>query len=226
MDSAKAALLRELLSSTGWTERTRWFAKVLRQATTKADPLLLVGTPTQEPWHFAAHLTDEAQFANLPGLRPTLIRHDPPAGAPPHLAVGLDRLRDGRRGETLFVVAPDAPQERLLDRIEAAKRSGLTILSMDNGNRDLADLSHEQLVVPAPSSSELLLPDEFTEETVAELARAADSIPAVSFGAVEHLVSLAAGEPMALLRTGSPKRAGRLSRVVEDFTVGRRSSQW
>ena len=227
MDPGRVALLRELLSATGWTERTRWFAKALRTSTANSEPLLLVGTPTEEPWHFAAHLTDEAQFADLPGLKPTLIRHQPPTDGPAHLSIGLERLTDGRRGETVFVVAPDAPAEALLDRIERARKSGLTILSMDSGDRDLAGLSHEQLIVPPPSAGELLLPDEFTEETVAQLAAAADALPSVSFGAVEHLVSLAAGESMSVLgSTRPPRRSSRFARAVEDFTTGRRTTQW
>jgi hypothetical protein len=226
VDRAKAAVLGELLASSGWTDRTRWFARALRSSTAKADPLLLVGTPTEEPWHFAAHLDNEAQFADLPGLRPTLVRYSPPPGAPEHLAIGLERLEQARRGETLFVVAPDAPPESLLDRIDNAKHVGATILSIDAGNRDLAGLAHEQLVVPnlgadltSTGASGLVVPDADWD---------ADwSVPAVSFDAVEHLVSLAAGEPIGVLDlAGGRRRRNRLARLVEELTAGRGHRQW
>ncbi len=225
VDQGRAALLRELLGSSGWTDSTRWFARALRQSTAKADPLLLVGTPTEEPWHFAAHLDDESRLADLPGLKPTLIRYAPPAGAPPHLAIGLDRLRDVTRGETLFVVAPDAPPESLLDRIEYAKKGGATILSIDGGDKDLGGLANEQLIVPTTGDR---APGSLVGVRNEIVAAGADwSIPAVSFDAVEHLVSLAAGEPMATLsRAGPGRRRTRMSRLIEDLTMGRGRSQW
>lgn len=228
MDQSRATLLRELLASSGWTDRTRWFARALRQSTAKAEPLLLVGTPDEEPWHFAAHLDDESRLADLPGLKPTLVRYQPPPGAPPHLAIGLERLAEVRRGETLFVVAPDAPPEQLLDRVERARKSGLTILSIDGGDDDLADLAHEQLVVPtsgadAPGALTAVRNTLITPEAagVTEL-----SVPTVSFDAVEHLVSLAAGEPMKVLAKASSRRS-RFSRLVEETATGRRNrSEW
>ena len=111
--------------------------------------LLLVGTPTQEPWHLAAHLDDESRYAGLPTLSPTLVRWSPPPGAPPHLSYGLDRLEAADRGETLFVVAPDDPTEGLLERLADARRSGATLLTIDTGDADLAGLAHDRLIVPA-----------------------------------------------------------------------------
>jgi hypothetical protein len=225
MDQGRAALLRELLTSSGWTDRTRWFARALRQSTAKAEPLLLVGTPTEEPWHFAAHLDDEARYADLPGLRPTLIRYAPPPDAPPHLAIGLDRLREVRRGETLFVVAPDDPPESLLDRVDHAKKGGATILSIDGGDRDLGGLAHEQLIIPTSGQNAPGALIEVRNELV--VAGADWSIPGVSFDAVEHLVSLAAGEPMSVLASAKgPRRQSRLARLVEELTVGRGRTQW
>ena len=86
MDKRQVQLLRDLLASSGWVERTRDFAGSLRRSTTRPGGLLLVGTPKEEPWHLAAHLDDEARFSGRPELTPTLVRYAPPPGAPPHLA--------------------------------------------------------------------------------------------------------------------------------------------
>ena len=122
MDRARIALMRDLLAGTGWVERTRSFGQALRRAPHEAGGLLLVGTPTEEPWHFAAHLDDEARWSDLPGLAPVLVRWSPPPDAPPHLAVGLRRLEQIARGETVFVVAPDAAPEQLLERVADARK--------------------------------------------------------------------------------------------------------
>lgn len=117
---------------------------------TTAEDLLLVGTPDEEPWHFAAHLTDEAGWAGRPELAPTLVRWHVPDGAPPHLAVGLDRLSVVRR-ETLLVVSPDGSPERLLDDVRRARRSGARVLAIEAGDADLRGLAHDALTVPVHS---------------------------------------------------------------------------
>ena len=162
--------LRAALAGTGWVERTTSFARSLRTAGHPAGGLLLVGTETEEPWHLAAHLSDEARWAGLPELSPTLVRHVVPPGAPPHLAVGLDRLAAVRRGETLFVVAPEQPDEHLLERVSDVRRVGGVVLALEGGEEgsELAGLAHEGLVVPRT-----VLP----------------------FDAAGHLVSVAAGAP-------------------------------
>jgi hypothetical protein len=201
-------LLREVLSSTGWVDRTRGFARSLRRSTDTGDGLLLVGTPTQEPWHLAAHLDDESRYAGIPTLSPTLVRWAPPEGAPEHLAVGLERLEAARRGETLFIVAPDDPTEQLLERLADARRSGATLLSIDAGDSELADLAHDELVVPHRG---LVAPGEPSGLAV-PLAGLGDvdlSLPDVSFDTVQHLVSAAAGEPSLLW---TPRSAGRTER--------------
>lgn len=126
----------------------------------------MVGTPTYEPWHVTAHLDDEARLAGIPELTPTLVRWAPPAGAPPHLSVGLARLEAAQRGETLFVVADDSAPVPLLERVNDARRVGATILALDEGDPELDALAHEALAVPE----------------------------SLSFDAGQHLVSAAAGE--------------------------------
>ena len=119
-------------------------------------------------------------IVGVTGLSPTLVRYAPPPGAPPHLAVGLDRLRAASRGETLFIVAPNNAPEQLLERVADAKRIGATILSIDGGDDDLAGLAHDRLIVPGyrPGESSRI-----------------DMAPAdVDFETVQHLVSVAAGE--------------------------------
>ena len=195
VDRTRVALLREVLSSTGWVDRASVFGADLRRSTATESGLLLVGTPTEEPWHLAAHLDEEAQYAGLPGLAPTLVRWEPPPGAPPHLAVSLERLEAARRGETVFVVAPDDPTEHLLERVADARRVGATVLALDTGDPDLSDLAHEELVVP---SSGLLAPGEPSGLTLtirdAQLTDVDLAQSAVSFETVQHLVSVAAGE--------------------------------
>jgi hypothetical protein len=194
MDRARIALMRDLLAGTGWVERTRSFGQALRCAPHDVGGLLLVGTPTEEPWHFAAHLDDEARWSDLPGLAPVLVRWSPPPNAPAHLAVGLQRLEQITRGETVFVVAPDAAPEQLLERVADARRIGATVFALDAGNTELEGLAHESLWVPGASNEGIVVPE---------------------FDVVSHLVSAAAGESTtaAKSRIGAFRR--RLGRVLD-----------
>ena len=177
-DEVDALLM--LLAPTGWPERARTFARALRVSTASrgASPggLLLVGTPAEEPWHLAAHLDDEARLSGLPELTPTLVRWDVPAQAPPHLRVGLERLAAARRGETLFVVSPEAAPVPLLERADDARRAGATILALNQGDPELDGLAHETLAVDR------------------------DATAPVTFAVAQHLVSAAAGDPAATRR--------------------------
>jgi hypothetical protein len=194
MDTDRARALRDLLGGSGWVERTREFAVTLRRSTTPGG-LLLVGTPDDEPWHLAAHLDDESRLTGVPELSPTLVRWSPPPQAPPHLSVTLARLEETRRDETVFVVAPDAAPEQLLERVADARRVGATILSIDDGDDELGSLVHDRIVVPRDSIDLVV----------------ARSMPmSVDFDTVQHLVSIAAGE--------SGSRAGvrdKLARFLE-----------
>ncbi|WP_084962343.1 hypothetical protein [Thermoactinospora rubra] len=167
MDSGSVAFLRELLADSGWIERTREFGMALR-ATRSPGGLLLVGTPLEEPWHLTAHLADEARLAGLPQLTPTLVRWAPPPGAPPHLRVGLERLEEAGRGETLLVVAETGAPVPLLERVDDARRTGATILALEGGDAELAGLAHDAIAVPLDAP--------------------------LSFDGAQHLVSAAAGE--------------------------------
>ncbi len=151
MNADEAALLRTLFEGTAFDDEVVDFAGALGTAPHEAGGLLLVGTPEEEPWHFAAHLADEATWSGRDELSPTLVRWDVPDGAPPHLAVGLDRLRVVRTRETLLVVSPDGAPERLLDDVQRARRTGAHVLAIEAGDRDLRGLAHEALTVPTRS---------------------------------------------------------------------------
>jgi hypothetical protein len=167
MQTAQMEALRVLLAPTGWLERTRYFAGALRRRARTPHGLLIVGTPADEPWHMTAHLADESQLAGLPELMPTLLRWAPPAGAPPHLAVGIQRLEQAGRAQTLLVVSPTAAPAALLDRVADARKAGTAIFALDAGDPDLDGLAVESLAVrPGP----------------------------LSFDAAQHLVSLSVAE--------------------------------
>lgn len=185
MNAEQVAALRVLLAPTGWLDRAAEFARALRGSARTPGGLLLVGTPDHEPWHFAAHLDDESRLAGLPGLTPTLVRWDPPPGAPAHLSVSLARLGAAGRGDSLVVVSPQAAPDGLLERVSDARKGGATILALERGDRRLAGVAHEALTV-------------------------AQSAP-LTFDAVQHLVSAAAGE-----RIEQPRRLrARLARLLD-----------
>ncbi|MEU4192720.1 hypothetical protein AB0E69_12525 [Kribbella sp. NPDC026611] len=198
MDLTRASLLREMLIGTELGTRTTAFAHSLRRFTTRRSGLMLFGPVDDEPWHLTAHLDDELHRAGIEDIRPSLVRWTPPPDAPPHLAIGLDRLRDSGRGESLLVVAEQDPADTLLERISDVRRRGTTIFSIGNGDRELTSLSHEVLV------PELLVPDGFGwtsrqieleyDEPQSALIEAEPAEATESFEMAQHLVSLAAAD--------------------------------
>jgi hypothetical protein len=170
VQTAQVEALRALLAPTGWLDRTRSFAGALRRQSRTPQGLLIVGTPAQEPWHMTAHLADESRLADLPGLMPTLVRWAPPPGAPPHLSVGIERLEQTGRAETLLVVSPEIAPERLLDRVADAKKAGAAIFALDQGDPELDGLVHESLVLRQ------------------------EQVP-ISFDAAQHLLSFTVADP-------------------------------
>lgn len=148
MDADQVATLRALLANTDWLERVRLFGRTLRVSTRVPGGLLVVGTPKSEPWHLTAHLDEESRLAGIPELMPTLVRWAPPPGAPPHLRVGLSRLEEARRGETLFVVSAQAAPAPLLERVNDARHVGATILALGADDPELDALAHEALCLP------------------------------------------------------------------------------
>jgi hypothetical protein len=191
MDADQVATLRTLLARTSWLERVRVFGRALRSSTRTAGGLLVVGTPSSEPWHLTAHLDEESRLAGIPELMPTLVRWSPPADAPPHLRVGLSRLEAAQRGETLFVVSESTAPVPLLERVNDARHLGATILALDTGDPELDGLAHESLAVPPAGQAAQAVPPPAGEFDEAEWARRAGL---VTFDATQHLVSAAAGD--------------------------------
>lgn len=194
MNADQVATLRALLSNTDWLRRAGTFGRALRTSVRTPGGLLVVGTPAQEPWHLTAHLDEESRLAGIAELTPTLVRWAPPPGAPPHLSVGLSRLEQARRGETLFVVAPDAAPAPLLERVNDARHVGATIMALDQGDRELDGLAHEFLTVPED--------DEMTARLV-------------NFDSAQHLVSAAAASATEGGRSGPRGMRARLARLLD-----------
>uniref|UniRef100_UPI003C7CB639 hypothetical protein n=1 Tax=unclassified Streptomyces TaxID=2593676 RepID=UPI003C7CB639 len=194
MDAVRVALLREVLAGTEWPTAARGFARTLRSSVVpRGGGLLLVGTEVYEPWHMAAHLADESTLSGLPQLRPTLVRHRVEPDDPAHLAVGLGRIETAGRGETLLMVAPERPDAGLLERVHDARRAGATVLSLDGGDTEVRGLAHEALTVPDDGE--------------------------VDLDTVQHLVSAAAGENVAVAPRGRGSFRDRLSRLADQLTA-------
>ncbi|MFC6598144.1 hypothetical protein [Kitasatospora paranensis] len=189
MDAVRLSALSASLAGTGLLDVTRAFGGALHRSVTRraAADLLLVGTDAYEPWHLAAHLGDEAARAGIGALAPVLLRHRVAAGAPAHLAHGLPRLAEARRGATVLVVAPDRPGDALLERVDDARRGGATVLALDAGDQELGSLAHERLAVPVAGEG--------------------------PFDLVQHLVSAAAASPARHrgLRVRLARLAGQLA---------------
>lgn len=184
MDADEVAVLRLLLEAHGLEEPVAEFAATLGTAPQPSGGLLVVGTPEDEPWHFTAHLADEARYVQRPELAPTLVRWHVPENAPPHLSVSLARIEHAARNETFVVVAPDAAPAPLLERLAGARKAGALLLAMETGDRDLRGLAHESLTVPDASAGPYL-------------------------DVVQHVVSAAAGTAVPR-RLGVRDRIGRL----------------
>jgi len=211
MDVSRVLVLREVLASTGWVERTQGFARTLRRRTTQPGGLLLVGTPEAEPWHLAAHLDDESRWSGVPELSPTLVRYQAPEDAPSHLSVTLQRLEAARRGETVFVVSEDSAPEPLLERAWDARKAGATVVSLDAGDDELHGVTHESLVVPTASVQEVDTPSLEVPESID-----VPQLDVVTFDSVQHLVSVAAGETAAAPQSRSVR--GRMAKLLESLS--------
>ncbi|MFF7988498.1 hypothetical protein ACFZDG_01750 [Kitasatospora xanthocidica] len=198
MDAVRVSALRERLTGTGWLEAVGGFAGTLRHSVDRrgADGLLLVGTEAYEPWHLAAHLADEAAWSAVPRLAPTLLRHRPPPGAPPHLTHDLRRLTGAGRGATVLVVAPEAADAPLLERVHDARRHGATVLAVDGAAApgDLGGLAHERLAVGTAAEE--------------------------PFALAQHLVSAAAGHP-ATRRSPLTRLAALAARLTSSPPINR-----
>jgi hypothetical protein len=221
VDVGRVMVLRELLASSGWVERTQSFARTMRRSTKEPGGLLLVGTPDVEPWHLAAHLDDEARMTGVAQLSPTLVRYSPPAGAPAHLSVSLHRLEQAKRGETVFVVSEEPAPESLLERAWDARQTGATVLSLDGGDTELHSVAHESLTVVEQSVEPVYT--SLADLGLADDVASSDDAPSVTFDSLQHLVSVAAGEASETARRRSMK--ARLAHLLESISGPRIDSE-
>ncbi len=132
----------------GWLSSARRFRESLRTAGHRPGRLLVVGTAQDEPWHLTAHLEQAARLQSDAALAPVLVRWKVPPGAPAHLSVGLDALHRSARGASVLVAAPTV-DDRLLERLDDARRAGATLFALHEGSPALAALAHEALLLPA-----------------------------------------------------------------------------
>lgn len=136
------------LAPGGWLEAARGFASSLRTAGHEPGRLLVAGSPEEEPWHLAAHLGDTARWRGIPSLQPVLARWHVPEGAPPHLSVGIDAVHRAGRGTTVLIATPTDAGDRLLERVDDARRGGATVFALHPGHGRLDELAHESLALP------------------------------------------------------------------------------
>ena len=70
MDVSNRSAWERLGAGSGWTRRAWELGQQLRPASETAGQLFVVGTPTHDAWHVAAHLDDEATFTGLAWFAP------------------------------------------------------------------------------------------------------------------------------------------------------------
>lgn len=123
------------------------FASALGGRSPSSNRLFVLGAPGGEPWHFVAHLDEQATRYGRTDLVPTLLRWTVPTGAPAHLAVSVDTMARASQHDTFLVISPFDDPPELLERVSDAKANGARIMSLHRGQRELVDLSHETLSV-------------------------------------------------------------------------------
>jgi hypothetical protein len=155
----------KLRTSASWLSKAWDLGQALRPQVGANHQLFIIGTTTFDPWHVAAHLDDEARFSGLSDLRPTLLRWNPPAGAPAHLSHSFEELRQSSAGPTVLVVAPDALHEGELERLADARRRGASLLAVSAAQGDLADLAHESVNLSAQAVVESQIASPFEVAT-------------------------------------------------------------
>lgn len=146
MDFGRLTALAADLRRCVWWDDARNLGRVVRASSERTSDLLVLGTPSDEPWHLVAHLADATRLASGLTAAPTLLRWRVPSAAPAHLSIGIERLAEVRRS-TLLVVAPEAAPADLLEMISDARHRGATILTLA-ADGSLADLAHETVALP------------------------------------------------------------------------------
>lgn len=146
METAQRSVRRLIRSLGDLGREARSFGWALGSRSAGPGKLLIVGTPTYEPWHFTAHLTDEARRSNRPDLSPTLARWQIATGAPAHLSVSVDEVARASRDCTVLVI-PDCVDPGLLERISDAHKRGARVMAIEREGSLLDSYSHEYLMV-------------------------------------------------------------------------------
>ena len=126
---------------------SRLFARALGDPGSSSE-LLVVGVPEFEPWHFVAHMGEQATHYGRTDLVPTLLRWTVPPDAPPHLSVSVDSMLRASSSQTVLVINPSGDEDpELLERVADARRRGSRIMTLHRGGNELVELSHETLSV-------------------------------------------------------------------------------
>jgi hypothetical protein len=133
------------------------------------------------------------------------------------------------------VVAPDSPTDALLERLTDARKSGATLLTLDSGDPDLADLAHDQLIVPPsglvsasgePLSSTLASAPAASPLALGRITEIELITPGMSFDTVQHLVSAAAGEAPDGSATARRSFKDRLGRMLDQIQGSSPTHDW
>ncbi len=150
------------------------FSGALGERHDRSTHLFVIGDPEFEPWHFAAHLGEQASRYGRLDLVPTLLRWRIPPGAPSHLAVSVDALMSESRNQTVLVINPFDGTSELLERIADARHRGARIMTLHRGQPDLVELSHETLLVDALRPARDF---EMTQHLVTDLTPMRSAVP-------------------------------------------------
>ncbi len=146
METPERSIKRLIRSLGDLGREARGFGCALGSGSAGLGKLMIVGTHSYEPWHFTAHLADEAARRSRPDLSPTLLRWQIIAGAPAHLSVSVDEVARASRDCTVLVI-PDHDDPGLLERISDARRRGARVMAIERASSRLASYSHEYLMV-------------------------------------------------------------------------------
>lgn len=127
MQLSQADLLARRLRGARWFPELEDLGAAVRTRRS-AGRLLLVGHPSEDPWHLAAHLETLAAVRSLPSLTPTLVREG--------------RLEGVHRADTVLLLSERKVPDWQLERLDAARARGTTVLGLSTGDPDLAAVAH------------------------------------------------------------------------------------
>jgi hypothetical protein len=148
MEMSRSGISRWMRTLGPLGKDARLFAGALGSRRGSSSELLVVGVPEFEPWHFVAHMGEQAFRYGRPDLMPTLMRWEVPPGSPAHLSVSVDSMHRASSGQTVLVINPSGDgNDDLLERVADAKRRGSRIMTLHRGDTELVELSHETLSI-------------------------------------------------------------------------------